>query len=99
MNAKEGFISGHVGSPVERIEDFRLLRGQGKYTDDYYLEGMLHACIVRSNVAHGILRGIDGTAALKIPGVRAVRAGNHFPARFGIRKRHRRARNIHESRH
>ena len=83
MNAKEGFISGHVGSPVERIEDFRLLRGQGKYTDDYYLEGMLHACIVRSNVAHGILRGIDGTAALKIPGVRAVYTGADIIAALG----------------
>jgi carbon-monoxide dehydrogenase large subunit len=83
MNAKEGFVAGYVGAPVERIEDLRLLRGEGKYTDDYHLHGMLHAAIVRSGVAHGLLRGVDGAAALKLPGVRAVYSGADVAAALG----------------
>src|SRR5262245_49295760 len=53
-----------VGSPIERIEDLRLLRGRGQYIDDIAREGMLHAAILRSSVAHGRIRAID-TAALR----------------------------------
>jgi carbon-monoxide dehydrogenase large subunit len=61
-----------VGSPIERIEDFRFLRGRGQYVDDLSFEEMLHAVIVRSPVAHGRIRSIDKTAALAFPGVHAV---------------------------
>jgi carbon-monoxide dehydrogenase large subunit len=61
-----------VGQPIERVEDFRLLRGKGRYVDDIHREGMLHAAILRSSVAHGIIRGIDVAAARALPGVHAV---------------------------
>ncbi|HEV3371931.1 MAG TPA: molybdopterin cofactor-binding domain-containing protein, partial [Xanthobacteraceae bacterium] len=61
-----------VGSPVERIEDLRLLRGRGQYVDDLAPEGLLHAVILRSAVAHGRIRSIDAAAALARPGVVAV---------------------------
>jgi carbon-monoxide dehydrogenase large subunit len=61
-----------VGSPIERIEDLRFLRGRGRYVDDLSLPGSLHAVILRSAVAHGRIRGIDRTSALARPGVRAV---------------------------
>jgi aerobic carbon-monoxide dehydrogenase large subunit len=61
-----------VGSPVERIEDLRLVRGRGQYVDDLAPEGLLHAVILRSAVAHGRIRAIDATAALARPGVVAV---------------------------
>jgi carbon-monoxide dehydrogenase large subunit len=61
-----------VGSPVERIEDLRLLRGRGKYVDDLHLDGMLHAAVLRSSVAHGRIRSIDVGAARNKPGVHAV---------------------------
>jgi carbon-monoxide dehydrogenase large subunit len=48
-----------VGERVPRVNDERLLRGRGRYVDDIELPGMLHAAIVRSPVAHGILRTID----------------------------------------
>jgi carbon-monoxide dehydrogenase large subunit len=61
-----------IGSPVERIEDLRFLRGRGQYVDDVPSENALHAAILRSPVAHGRIRSIDTSAASKRPGVHAV---------------------------
>ena len=61
-----------VGNPVERIEDLRFLRGRGQYVDDLTREGLLHAVILRSSVAHGRIRSIDADAARARPGVYAV---------------------------
>jgi aerobic carbon-monoxide dehydrogenase large subunit len=61
-----------VGSPVERIEDLRLVRGRGQYVDDLTPQGLLHAVILRSAVAHGRIHAIDATAALARPGVVTV---------------------------
>src|SRR2546423_6962133 len=62
----------YIGSPVERVEDFRFLRGRGEFVGDLRREGMLHAAILRSPVAHGRIRNLDAAAARAIPGVRAV---------------------------
>src|SRR6202022_3761066 len=62
----------YIGSPVERIEDWRFLRGRGEFVGDLQREGMLHAAILRSPIAHGRLRRLDATAARDIPGVRAI---------------------------
>src|SRR5262249_34103528 len=61
-----------IGSPVERLEDLRFLRGRGQYVDDVPSEGALHAAIYRSSVPHGRIRSIDASAALRLPGVHAV---------------------------
>ena len=42
-----------VGARVRRINDPRLLRGDGRYVDDLHLDEMRHAHIVRSPIAHG----------------------------------------------
>src|ERR1700730_4289765 len=62
----------YIGSPVERVEDLRFLRGRGEFVSDLRREGMLHAAILRSPIAHGRIRRVDTTAAHAIPGVRAV---------------------------
>jgi len=69
-----------VGQPVRRKEDDTLVRGKGKYTDDFNLPGQAYAWIVRSSHAHGILRGIDTTAARKVPGVLGVWTGTDLSA-------------------
>lgn len=61
-----------VGQPVLRKEDPTLLRGEGRYTDDINLPGQAYAVMVRSTMAHGILKGIDSTAASAMPGVLAI---------------------------
>jgi aerobic carbon-monoxide dehydrogenase large subunit len=68
-----------VGAAVERREDLRFLRGRGEYVDDLAPRGLLHAVILRSAVAHGRLRAIDVSAALKIPGVHAVITAKDMP--------------------
>src|SRR6202140_162943 len=62
----------YIGSPVERIEDRRFLRGRGEFVGDLRREGMLHAAILRSPIAHGRILQVDATAALSLPGVRSV---------------------------
>ena len=62
----------YIGTPVERIEDLRFLRGRGQYIDDLMRDGLLHAAIVRSAVAHGRIRSIDSAEARALPGVHAV---------------------------
>jgi carbon-monoxide dehydrogenase large subunit len=61
-----------VGQPVPRKEDPTLLRGEGRYTDDINLPGQAYAVMVRSKMAHGVLKGIDAKAASKMPGVLAI---------------------------
>ena len=61
-----------VGSPVERIEDLRFLRGRGQYVDDIVRDGLLHAAVLRSSMAHGRIISIDTTAARVRTGVHAV---------------------------
>jgi carbon-monoxide dehydrogenase large subunit len=61
-----------VGQSVSRTEDPTLLRGQGRYTDDINLPGQAYGVMVRSKVAHGILKGIDTKAAAAMPGVLAI---------------------------
>ena len=61
-----------IGQPVHRKEDPVLLRGEGRYSDDLSLPGQLHAVMVRSRNAHGVLRGVDRAEALAMPGVLGV---------------------------
>ncbi len=61
-----------VGRAVERMEDARFLAGSGTFADDLVREGMLHATILRSPVAHARIVGIDAAAALAMAGVHAV---------------------------
>ena len=61
-----------IGRAIERIEDARLLRGEGAYVDDLTRTGILHAAILRSPVAHALIRSIDVAKALSCTGVCAV---------------------------
>ena len=54
-----------VGQPVPRKEDPTLLRGQGRYTDDMNLPGQAYAVMVRSKIAHGVLKGIDSNGGAR----------------------------------
>ena len=62
----------YVGARVQRVEDARLLTGQGAYVDDLTAPGLLHARFVRSPYARAAILAVDVTAALGAPGVRHV---------------------------
>src|SRR6202047_2282347 len=68
------------GPAARRKEDDTLVRGKGKYTDDFNLSGQAYAWIVRSSHAHGVLRGIDTAAAKAMPGVLGVWTGTDLTA-------------------
>src|SRR5579863_10131449 len=69
-----------VGQPVLRKEDDTLVRGQGKYTDDFNLPRQAYAWIVRSSHPHGVIRGIKTEAARAMPGVLGVWSGTDLVA-------------------
>ena len=61
-----------IGRPVRRLEDDRLITGQGRYVDDIVRTGMLHAAFVRSPMAHAEVGDVDVSAARDMAGVHAV---------------------------
>ncbi|MCL6452782.1 MAG: xanthine dehydrogenase family protein molybdopterin-binding subunit [Alicyclobacillus sp.] len=61
-----------TGSRVTRLEDARLVSGQGRYLDDVEFPGMLEVAFVRSNRPAAKILKIDVEAARKLPGVKAV---------------------------
>ncbi|KMK64545.1 xanthine dehydrogenase family protein molybdopterin-binding subunit [Puniceibacterium sp. IMCC21224] len=69
-----------IGKPIPRIEDPRLLKGQGRYIDDITPPGTLHAAFLRSDVAHGRIDYIDVEPARNLPGVHAVLKMSDFAA-------------------
>ena len=69
-----------IGQPVRRVEDSSLLQGRGQYTDDVNRPGQVYCAMVRSQQAHGFLRGIDVEAAKAMPGVIAVYTGADLAA-------------------
>src|SRR6185312_5542007 len=62
----------HVGAPIKRTEDPRLLTGRGEYSADRKPDRALHAAFRRSEQSHARIMRIDITAAQAAPGVIAV---------------------------
>jgi carbon-monoxide dehydrogenase large subunit len=72
-----------IGARVRRREDPRLVQGQAAYVDDLKLPGMLHAAFKRSEIAHGIIRRIDASAAQAMEGVELVLTGAQLAEHIG----------------
>jgi len=66
------------GARVQRVEDDRLLRGHGRFTDDIN-DGALESVLVRSPYAHARILSIDVSAARALPGVAAVYTAADLP--------------------
>ena len=61
-----------VGQPVLRIEDSRLITGQGRYTDDIEPGTGLGVAFLRAPLAHARLLSVDTSAAAAMDGVLLV---------------------------
>lgn len=59
-----------IGQAALRKEDHRFLTGKGQYIDDFCPDGLLHAFVLRSSVAHARVVSIDATYARKIDGIK-----------------------------
>ncbi len=57
---------------MPRLEDRRFLTGQGRYVADIDVPGQAHMVVVRSDHAHGLIRGIDTAGAQAMEGVIGV---------------------------
>ena len=66
---------------MQRVEDDRLLRGRGRFTDDIQENGerALESCLVRSPFAHARIKSVDASAARAVPGVVAVYVAADLP--------------------
>lgn len=64
-----------IGRSVARLEDPPLVRGEGCFAADVNFPRQLHMRVVRSQVAHGVLKHIDIDEALRAPGVVAIWTG------------------------
>ena len=62
----------YVGQSIRRLEDHRLLIGNGLYLDDLKVPGLLHAAVLRSPHAHASILSIDTSRARQLPGVVSV---------------------------
>jgi aerobic carbon-monoxide dehydrogenase large subunit len=74
----------YMGGGVPRKEDPALVTGQGTYTDNMKLPGMLHFALLRSPFAHAKITHIDVSAALEQPGVVAAFTGEDLADEWAI---------------
>ncbi|MFT5445104.1 MAG: carbon-monoxide dehydrogenase large subunit [Gammaproteobacteria bacterium] len=61
-----------IGNSPRRLEDERLLRGEGRYLDDIGVADLAYASFVRSTHAHATLKAIDTQTAAAMPGVLTI---------------------------
>src|SRR5690349_23631442 len=70
-----------IGAAVRRLEDPRLLRGQGSFLEDLELPRQLHLMLLRSEYPHAHLRAVDLPEARSVPGVAAAVSGENLGPR------------------
>lgn len=72
-----------IGVTVIRKEAAGKVTGDARYTADFMETGTLTARLVTSTCAHGLIAGIDTSAAGGVPGVRAIVTGDGCPELCG----------------
>ncbi len=68
-----------VGTSPVKHDGFDKVTGRAKFAADAFLPGMLVGKFLRSPHPHAILRSIDVSKALKVPGVKAIVTRDDFP--------------------
>ena len=69
-----------ISQPVRQVEAARLMRGQGRFTDDVVLDRQAHAVFLRSPHAHADIVRIEASSAKQMPGVLAILTGDDYAA-------------------
>ena len=73
-----GIRPNHIGARVKRIEDWRLLTGEGAFIDDRIVPSALHVAFRRSDHPHAVISRIDTASADAMPGVIGVYTAREF---------------------
>jgi 4-hydroxybenzoyl-CoA reductase subunit alpha len=83
-NGNNGKPLNVVGKPFRKVDARAKCVGQTKFADDIMLPRMLACKILRSHVPHALIRNIDLSKALALPGVLAIITGRDLPIPYGI---------------
>ncbi|MFY9574637.1 MAG: molybdopterin cofactor-binding domain-containing protein, partial [Blastocatellia bacterium] len=73
-----------IGKPYRKVDARSKCTGQTRFADDIVLPRMLFAKLLRSPVPHALIKRIDVTKALSLPGVVAIITGKDLPIPYGI---------------
>jgi len=73
-----------VGKPFRKVDARAKCVGQTKFADDIVLPRMLFCKMLRSHLPHALIKSIDISKALALPGVFAVITGKDLPIPYGI---------------
>src|ERR1700741_5603413 len=73
-----------VGQPFRKVDARAKCVGQTKFADDIVLPRILYCKILRSPLPHALIKSIDVSKALALPGVFAAVTGKDMPIPYGI---------------
>ena len=76
-----------VGKSVPRIDMYEKVTGTAIFADDMHAArapGLLYGRLVRSPYAHALIKKVDASRALELPGVKAVVTGADVPKNIGL---------------
>jgi len=86
--AKNGKNNGEplrvVGKPFRKVDARAKCTGQTKFADDIVLPRMLFCKILRTHLPHALIKNINISKAIALPGVLAVITGKDLPISYGI---------------
>ena len=83
-NGKNGAPLNVIGKPFRKVDARSKCIGQTLFADDIVLPRMLYAKLLRSHVPHALIKSIDVSKALNLPGVVAIITGKDLPIPYGI---------------
>ena len=73
-----------IGKPFRKVDARAKCVGQTKFADDIVLPRMLYCKMLRSHLPHALIKNIDLSKALAVPGVLAIITGKDLPKSYGI---------------
>jgi 4-hydroxybenzoyl-CoA reductase subunit alpha len=73
-----------IGAYVPMVDGPEKVSGRAKYTADLVAPGMLAGRIYRSPYSHAEILEVDVSAALRLPGVKAIVTGADCDKTFGV---------------
>ena len=80
LSRPDRVAAGAIGRPLPRKEDWRLLTGAGRFSDDFNMAGQAYVAMVRSPYPHARILSIDAARSRAMTGVLGVYAGSDCAA-------------------
>jgi len=68
-----------IGKEDKKVDAVKLVQGKAAFTDDFVVPGMLYAKVLRSPLAHAIIKKIDASKARELAGVVAILTHQDIP--------------------